>query len=124
MPENLRHAKHKDWATNFVYQETMLAQLDPVVQALQAPLHLMTKPGRTVCVAALSAQIDQMQAELLAQFHASILEQLGPSCAENARSVQESLTIIRHIIGKGCLHFAPSTVLISALCELIICLMC
>ena len=48
IPEVIRFAKHKDWSTNLIYINTMLAQTRPCVQALQAPLHLPTAPGRAM----------------------------------------------------------------------------
>ena len=90
LPENIRFAKHKDWGDNFIYQHNMLCRLDPVVQALSAPLHLMAQPGRVCSVPALSAQLSHEMAALKA-LHSRQELQAGAKTAKAAADLSQSL---------------------------------
>jgi hypothetical protein len=65
--ESLAFGKHKDWPTHSIYLHTQLAQMAPVVQTLQSPLHLMAGPGQCLSMASLAAVVQTSHSEMYAR---------------------------------------------------------
>lgn len=77
--EGMSLARHKKLAVHQVYQTNMLADLQPAMQTLQAPLHLLCGPGRVFSMAAVAAHIEREG--LLNRCATMFTQERRPCCA-------------------------------------------
>ena len=74
--------KHKGWPDHLVYQDSLLTEMGPAMQSLQAPLFRMRGVGKCMSLPAISARL-----EVLAQQQEAMLMHQQASSAVQAQEL-------------------------------------